>query len=284
MPASNNKVTVVELDDEDIPKADHGDRSDLRGAHTVSTPSRSRTGRPNGKRSIIIASAIALAIGGMYAARHLRKSGVPEALFHDKAASEKPPGSSLAGPLEPSLPVLSASQHKTAVTGSGPASPIGAPPAPSATIKSGAVTAVDLTEIHESIAQLRTDLTTLAGRAEQMASEVASIKTDLAEHQAKGAAATEVSRVVPRRSLAKAKPTVADKPAAVIIGVLSVDTWDGRPSISVSQGQEIRFISEGDALPGGYVLKQADGRKQQATFTAPSGQTLGTRSTVEESH
>ena len=58
--------------------------------------------------------------------------------------------------------------------------------------------------------------------------------------------------------------------------VLSVDSWDGRQSVSVSQGGQIKFIQEGDSL-GGYVLKSADWRKQQAEFVTPEGQTRRVR-------
>jgi hypothetical protein len=52
--------------------------------------------------------------------------------------------------------------------------------------------------------------------------------------------------------------------------VLSVDTWNGRPSVSVQVGDEVRFFSEGDVIANALVRK-ADPATQRVEFVSTSG-------------
>ena len=146
---------------------------------------------------------------------------------------------------------------------------IATPPTPSPATANTLASTTDQAAIHTAIDQLTTDFKSLSGRFDRVENDLASIKTTLAEQHTK--AASEVRPVTRPRSLAKTKQAAAEKPTAPNIGLLSIDTWDGRPSVSVSQGQEIRFVNEGDALGNGYVLKQADSKKQKAVFVPQSG-------------
>jgi len=52
--------------------------------------------------------------------------------------------------------------------------------------------------------------------------------------------------------------------------VLSVDTWNGRPSVSVQVGAEVRFFSEGDVVANALVHR-ADPATQRVEFVSVSG-------------
>ena len=53
--------------------------------------------------------------------------------------------------------------------------------------------------------------------------------------------------------------------------LLSVDSWDGRPSVVVASGTQTRILQPGDSL-NGITLKHADPVSGRATFTTGTGQ------------
>ena len=52
--------------------------------------------------------------------------------------------------------------------------------------------------------------------------------------------------------------------------LLSVDSWNGRPSVAVRNGATVQFIGEGDRA-GAYTLQRAEQGSQRATFADPAG-------------
>jgi hypothetical protein len=52
--------------------------------------------------------------------------------------------------------------------------------------------------------------------------------------------------------------------------VLSLDSWNGRPSVSVQVGSEVRFFSEGDVVANALV-RRADPATQRVKFVSASG-------------
>ena len=63
--------------------------------------------------------------------------------------------------------------------------------------------------------------------------------------------------------------------------VLSVDTWDGRPSVSVQVGTEVRFFSEGDVVANA-LLRRADPATQRVEFVSASGGPVPARAAAGE--
>jgi hypothetical protein len=60
--------------------------------------------------------------------------------------------------------------------------------------------------------------------------------------------------------------------------VLSVDTWNGKPSVAVRNGDNVQFLGEGDKA-GTYTLKKVDRDGQRAVFSDDTGGTV-----VKEQH
>lgn len=63
--------------------------------------------------------------------------------------------------------------------------------------------------------------------------------------------------------------------------VLSVDTWAGRPSVSVQVGAEVRFFAEGD-LVANALIRKADPATQQVEFVSAAGAGLPIGGSVEQ--
>ncbi len=61
--------------------------------------------------------------------------------------------------------------------------------------------------------------------------------------------------------------------------VLSVDTWNGRPSVSILVGADVRFIAEGDVVGSAYV-KRADAANQRVDFVPTGGPAVTEASAV----
>lgn len=94
-------------------------------------------------------------------------------------------------------------------------------------------------------------------------------------------------RPAPKRVMVKAKPAtprqaakvVAAKPAAAPVGaqLVSVDMWNGEPSVVVASGvpgdRRVRVLRPGDVV-NGLSLKSADPVSRTATFVAPGSQGL----------
>ena len=63
--------------------------------------------------------------------------------------------------------------------------------------------------------------------------------------------------------------------------VLSVDTWAGRPSVSVQVGAEVRFFAEGDVVANA-LLRKADPATQRVEFVSAAGAGLPTGGSAEQ--
>jgi hypothetical protein len=63
--------------------------------------------------------------------------------------------------------------------------------------------------------------------------------------------------------------------------VLSVDTWAGRPSVSVQVGNEVRFFAEGDVVANA-LLRKADPATQRVEFVSAAGAGLPIGGSVEQ--
>jgi hypothetical protein len=63
--------------------------------------------------------------------------------------------------------------------------------------------------------------------------------------------------------------------------ILSVDTWAGRPSVSVQVGAEVRFFAEGD-LVANALIRKADPTTQRVEFVSAAGAGLQTGGSVEQ--
>lgn len=69
------------------------------------------------------------------------------------------------------------------------------------------------------------------------------------------------------KELAESKTT---QPKDTAPELLSVDTWNGRPSVAVRNGAAVQFLAEGDRA-GSYTLHRAEQGSQRATFADPAG-------------
>jgi hypothetical protein len=56
--------------------------------------------------------------------------------------------------------------------------------------------------------------------------------------------------------------------------LVSVDLWNGAPSVAIAEGQSVRFLSPGDVTTQGLVVKSADPAAQKVTFQTPSGESV----------
>ena len=131
--------------------------------------------------------------------------------------------------------------------------------------------------LHSEYAQVQLNVAQIQGSIDALKESQSAMNTDVAtlrEEQQKLARLMASKQVAIARAKSKVVPrlkAVSPPIPPVSASILSIDSWDGRPSVSVSQGNQIKFLNEGDAI-GGHVLKSADGRKQQAEFMTPDGQ------------
>lgn len=123
----------------------------------------------------------------------------------------------------------------------------------------------------QELQNLRDKLDVLNDALETMQSKVEQLQTDVGDMHGK---LTKLLRphVVrhPKVTEPKPVPQVQQEAPPPSARVMSVDIWGGRPSVSVSQGGEIKFLNEGDSL-NGFVLKDANPKSQQAEFATPAG-------------
>ena len=82
-----------------------------------------------------------------------------------------------------------------------------------------------------------------------------------------------MARSAARPAIKAASVAPADAASApdVQARLLSVDTWDGRPSVVVASGQQTRILQPGDSI-NGITLKHADPVSGRATFSTGTGQ------------
>lgn len=210
------------------------------------------------KAPLLILSAMALTFIGVFGAAQYQNS--------HKAPSKAPEVAAVSG-LESLLP-------GQAAPASMPASGQVAPAAKPLTPPDPPVLRSEFSQLQATVDQMQKSITSIQETQSAIRAESSALHDEL-EKLSKSVSAQRhaAARAKPKVEAKVETPAPAPQPSA---NVLSVDSWDGRQSVSVSQGGQIKFLNEGDSI-GGYVLKSADGRKQQAEFVTPDGQSRRVR-------
>lgn len=105
------------------------------------------------------------------------------------------------------------------------------------------------------------------------------VKAEPAQAPARSRASVRIAHQKPARSPAVAKADAAEKPKAAGLSgqLVSVDMWNGEPSVVVASGipgdRRVRVLRPGDVV-NGMALKSADPVARTATFVAPGSQGL----------
>lgn len=109
----------------------------------------------------------------------------------------------------------------------------------------------------ETLARLERDVSAIAASVAQM-------KEAQEQRAAAAAAARSQARRVARAAARPVAAASAPRPAAQL---LSIDMWDGKPSVVIgsSDRPDVRFLREGDQQAG-VTVRQADPRRQRAVF------------------
>lgn len=156
----------------------------------------------------------------------------------------------------------------------------GTPAVPASSSASGASVRV-APEVPAAVLRQLTELKTAYERLVQQTQgtdqRLDRIEADLAElrqqfeksHAAQAKAQRQARAMARQLRVAQAAATVArvvqEQPR-----VLSVDSWNGRPSVSVQVGSEVRFFSEGDVVANALV-RRADPATERVEFVSASG-------------
>lgn len=119
-------------------------------------------------------------------------------------------------------------------------------------------------------------------RLDRTEADLADLKQQFEKSQAALATAHQHARVLARQ-LRVAHAAAAEARAAQLQQpkVLSVDTWNGRPSVSVQVGTEVRFFSEGDVVANTLVRK-ADPSTQRVEFVSAASVPVPTHAATGE--
>lgn len=109
----------------------------------------------------------------------------------------------------------------------------------------------------ETLARLERDVSAIAASVAQM-------KEAQEQQAAAAAAARSQARRVARAAARPVAAASAPRPAAQL---LSIDMWDGKPSVVIGSTDrpDVRFLREGDQQAG-VTVRQADPRRQRAVF------------------
>jgi TolA-binding protein len=172
------------------------------------------------------------------------------------------------------LPITSAS---TANSSSGPlavapvvsASATTAPTMPASNTTAPFDAGQQLTRLSEQLGQLQLLVNQLSDVSGQLNQRIA----QLDERLPKGAAKQVTTPVVARRAFVKPVPSLP-LPVAVnamptdVPVLVAVDSWDGRPSVSIRTARGIVFANEGDQVEG-WQLVSTNARAQRAEFYRP---------------
>jgi hypothetical protein len=243
--------------------------------------------------AMIVALAV---VGGGYF--YLKTHGLPSG--KGKSAAVVAPGTLLPGPLETSVPASATptrSEVSDATALPPPSAEVAAntagPSATQNTAPSASVPAVpvDMAQNFASIKVLETRLEALSRQFVTLADDVNTVIAGHAQSKEQLAQLTERARSAPAPVVAAARPATpmyqvaraaAPKPVprppvnAVggVTNVVSVDMWNGTPSVVISEGDSIRFLSPGDVTAQGLKVKRADPVSQQVTFGMPSGEEI----------
>lgn len=188
-----------------------------------------------------------------------------------QTASAFPPSALLGRTIAGTIGLASSTGARAA-----PATP--AVPAPSV---ASAATARVAPEVPAAISRQLTELKTAYERLMQQSQETDQrldrIEADVAElkqqfekgHAAQAKAQRQARAMARQLRVAQAAATEA-RAVQQQPRVLSVDSWNGRPSVSVQVGSEVRFFSEGDVVENALVRK-ADPATQRVEFVSASG-------------
>lgn len=243
---------------------------------------------------VALAVAFTVAAGAYF---HLKSQG-PSA-WKGKTAVPVPPGASLPGPLESRVPeparqsdsaaiganVAVLPTTKEAVDAAAPsASQQVAPTAPAPAVPTDTVqNAAAIKAIEAQLDDLTRQVGTMADEVKTLIAGHAQSKEQLTQLTARNtpapvAAATRPTP--PRQFVARAttpKPVAAVNASGRSTSVVSVDVWNGTPSVAIAEGDSIRFMSPGDVTAQGMTVKRADPVAQQVTFSMPSGDEVTAR-------
>jgi TolA-binding protein len=140
------------------------------------------------------------------------------------------------------------------------------PPTPVPTV--APVIPAELVELKSTTDRQTHQLLEVEQRLSQFEADVAELRAQARERRAsfvRPQRSARTSSTAPRASAQEAQPA-ADPPPTV----LSVDTWNGQPSVSVLVDGELRFVSEGDRV-GRRLVRQADAQTQRIHFSPISG-------------
>ncbi|MBC7501836.1 MAG: hypothetical protein H7315_15280 [Herminiimonas sp.] len=125
-----------------------------------------------------------------------------------------------------------------------------------------------LTKLDVAVAGLTSEVAKLSvvysASAATPASDVQHADMPIVKHVAKRKKTTRIAKTIVS---VDPEPTAKRSPAP---DVLSVDTWNGKASVAVRNGGEVRFISEGERA-GNFELKGADKDNQRAYFVDATG-------------
>jgi hypothetical protein len=224
---------------------------------------------------------------------YLKAHGLPSG--PEKSAAVVAPGAALPGPLETSVPSVAARSDVPSLSPP-PAKVAVAPATPSAPqniAQTAGLTAV-LIDPAQNFAAIRAVEARLDDLSKQVGALAEDIKTLIAGHtQSKEQLAqlTERVRNAPAAVVAAARPAPPRYPVARVAAprpaqpatvhapnnLVSVDLWNGTPSVAISEGDHIRFMSPGDVTAQGLTVKKADPTSQQVTFAMPSGDEVTAR-------
>lgn len=167
--------------------------------------------------------------------------------------------------------------------------PVG-PMAPAANAASNAVApsalppaiAPQLQALSSAYEQLQQHARATDERLSQLEAELASLRQQVDRSRVAQLKAHRHAQALARQL--RTARAAAEAPAvhqAVAPKVLSVDTWAGRPSVSVQVGAEVRFFAEGDVVANALIRK-ADPDTQRVEFVSAAGDGLPTGSSVEQ--
>jgi hypothetical protein len=190
-----------------------------------------------------------------------------------------------AEPLE-QVAVTGTAASGSAAARTGPVGPIGP-------TSSGALNAVAPRDVPPAIApqlqalssaheQLQQHARATDERLSQLEAELASLRQQVQRSRVAQLKAHRQAQALARqlRSARAAAETQAVH-QALAAKVLSVDTWAGRPSVSVQVGAEVRFFAEGDVVANA-LLRKADPATQRVEFVSAAGEGLPIGGSVEQ--
>ena len=242
--------------------------------------------------------AISAAGGALY---YLKTHGLP--IGKPKPAAMVAPGAALPGPLETSVPPLAtptrSDEKDSPVVLPSPAKVGATTVAPRAShnmAQTPAVTPVpvDTAQNFAAIKVVEARLDDLSKQVGTLADDIKTLIAGHAQSKEQLAQLTERARntpapvvaairpVAPRNQVARAAPPkpaqlATVNPAVGSTNLVSVDLWNGTPSVAISEGGSVRFMTPGDVTAQGLTVKNADPVTQQVTFGLPSGEEVVAR-------